>query len=509
MNRRPLRAVPALLLVAALFQPGTALAQPGTAVARADCTTAGAADFNGDGIDDAVAGDPFADVQGTEGAGAVQVLLGGKEPAGSASVSSKGGRPGAGGFIELRRPDAAAGDGFGWSVRTAHVNGDKCLDVIVGAPYADVQGVKDAGAAYVFYGTPAGDPKVVPLYPDPEAEAHFGWSLAAAELPASQAGGALVAVGEPHADRDNATDSGAVLLYEVNDTAKPATTITQDSEGVIGNSEVRDMYGWSLALGHLGGKPDQLDLAVGAPYENDDGTGRQVASGKIDSGMVAVVFDVLTAEGTYTSKKWDPRQAATEVPEKSGDRFGYALDYAEWKGDGYLVASAPLADAGAQDSGLVQLFVRKGDGEVVPLRTFRLGVGQFKGVSPAKGARIGWSLAFWNPVDVLALAIGSPYETFQRGPKESGLVRQVDVALAEGSDLVTGTSAVAYEHYGWSVTDVGGANALTPGDRLLVGVPDRPTGGAVAVLDGGRPTYYGPPKAAGNASADFGFSVAG
>lgn len=507
MNRGLLRAVPALLLVAALFQPGTALA-------RADCTTAGAADFNGDGIDDAVAGDPFADVRGTEGAGAVQVLLGGQGTAGSESVSSRGGRPGAGGFIELRSPDAAAGDGFGWSVRTAHVNGDKCLDVIVGAPYTDVKDVKDAGAAYVFYGTPAGDPKVVPLYPEPESEAHFGWSLAAAELPSSQAGGALVAVGEPHADKDNATDSGAVVLYEVNDAAKPPTTITQDAEGIIGNSEIGDMYGWSLALGNLGGKPDQLDLAIGVPFENNDGAGRQAPSGKPDCGSVGILFDVPAVNGVHTSKKWDLPQATTDVRENSRDRFGYALDYAEWKGDGYLAASAPLADAGAQDTGLVQLFVSRAGAEVAPLRTLRLGAGQFEGVSPAKSARIGWSLAFWNPVGVLALAIGSPYEAFQQTPKESGVVRQVAVGSLEGGDLVSGTSAVAYEHFGWSVTDVGGANALTPGGRLIVGVPDRRTGGAVAVLDGGRPTYYSPAKpgdakATGNASADFGFSVAG
>lgn len=500
MNRRLLRAAavaPALLLlVAALFPSGTA-------VARADCAAAGAADFNGDGFDDAVAGDPFADAQGEEGAGAVHVLLGG----------GKGGDPGAGGTLVLKSPEASPGGGFGWSVRTAHVNADTCLDVIVGAPYADVKGASDAGAAYVFYGTPAGDPEVVTLEHVGQADAHFGWSLAAAELPSSAdgtTGGAVVAVGEPHANSDGFADSGAVHVYQVSDATKSAKTITQDAEGVIGNSEVGDSYGWSLALGNLGGKPDQLDLAVGAPYENHDGTGRQVAAGKIDSGMVGVVFDILTTTGTYTSKKWDPHQVATAVPEKSRDRFGYALDYAEWKGDGYLAASAPLADAGASDSGFVQLFVRKGAGEVVPLRTLRLGVGQFKGVPPAKSARIGWSVAFWNPVGVLALAIGGPYEDSPQASKESGVVRQVDVALAEGGDLVTGTKAVSYEHYGWSVTDVGGTNALTPGKRLLVGVPDRRVGGAVAVLDGGIPTYYSPTNTTGDtSSADFGFTVSG
>ncbi|MCT9931540.1 FG-GAP repeat protein [Planotetraspora sp. A-T 1434] len=486
---RLLRAVPALLLALLV----TGLSSPGTAFARADCSEASAADFDGDGTDDAVVGDPFADVrggQGTSGDGAVA------EGAGAVHVLLDGGR---GGVLVLQSPDGKAGDGFGWSVRTAHVNGDRCLDVIVGAPYADASGGgTDAGAAYVFYGTPNGPPRVTPLPREPQANAHFGWSLAAAELPPSQAaqGGALVAVGEPHADRDGVTDSGAVHLFDVGDTAKATAVITQDSEGVIGNSEVGDMYGWALALGHLGGKPGELDLAVGVPYENDDGTGRQVASGKIDAGMVGVIFDVRGAAGRYTSRKWDLRQASATVREASGDRFGYALDYAEWKGDGYLAASAPLADAGGKEPGIVEVFVRKGSSELTPVRTV-------KGRSGGLG---GWSLAFWSPRGILSLAVGSPYATAGSGPKESGLVRWI---FLNGADETMWLPSGRQERFGASVADLGGQNALSPGERLLIGVPDRGPTGAVALISEGDPVYYGPGKIDGGASADFGSAVAG
>ncbi|ETK30941.1 integrin alpha [Microbispora sp. ATCC PTA-5024] len=472
-----LAAVAALILLAAL---PPAAASP--ALARTDgCAGAGAADFDGDGTDDAVAGDPFAGVGGLAGAGAVHVLL----------------DAGRGGVLALHAPVPSAGAAFGWSVRTAHVDADRCLDVVVGAPYADQDGTRDAGAAYVVFGTPSGTPRVAVLRPDPERDAHFGWSVAAAEL---GEGGALVAVGVPHADSDGERDSGAIDLFRVRETPERLARITQDSDGVIGNSEAGDMYGWAVALGHLGGRPDDLDLAVGVPYENDDGAGRQVDTGRIDAGMVGVVFDVATARGHYGSVKWDLRQATDAVRESSGDRFGYALDYAEWKGDGYLAATAPLTDGGTKDSGLVQVFVRRGAGRLAPLR--------------ALGPVSAWSLAWWDAGGVLSLAAGAPYAP--SGPaREAGVVRAFADAgqsagnrqIVEGSGRQLAAGSAAYEHLGAAVTDVGGATPFTPGRTLLAGAPDHGPTGAVALLDGGRATYR--PPGTGVSSADLGAAVAG
>ncbi|GAA4561292.1 FG-GAP repeat protein [Planotetraspora kaengkrachanensis] len=476
---RLLRTVPAALILL------TGLIIPGTAFAKDGCSSAGAADFNGDGLDDAVVADPFADVQGKEGAGVVHVLLGG----------------GRSGVLVLQSPDAASGDGFGWSVRTAHVDGDRCLDVVVGAPYSDGEGSKDAGMAYVFHGTQSGLPKVTRLLPERQPNAHFGWSLAAAESPT---GGALVAVGEPHADSDGVSDSGAVHLFEVGDTAKASAIITQESEGVPGNGEIGDMYGWALALGHIGGRPGDLDLAVGVPFENDDGSGKQVASGRADAGAVGVVFDVQTARGRYSGTA-----LGLQGDQRSNGRFGYALDYAEWRGDGFLAASAPRAAGG---SGIVELFVRKGAGEVSPLET----------VQAESGDLGGWSLAFWNPKDSLSLAIGSRM-TSVRDPGTSGVLRPL---LSSGSVPLANAGAYvhvgAFMHDGTSVSDIGGRSAFEPGAGLLVGLPDAGPAGSVAVLgadasvSGGpgqinedAPAYRGPGRIDGGASADFGAAVAG
>jgi hypothetical protein len=283
-------------------------------------------------------------------------------------------------------------------------------------------------------------------------------------------------------------------LFEVGDIAKASAIITQESEGVPGNSEIGDMYGWALALGHLGGRPGELDLAVGVPFENDDGVGRQVASGKADAGTVGVVFDVPAARGRYAGTTLGLHRDGPDAPESSNDRFGYALDYAEWRGDGFLAASAPTSDPAARDSGIVELFVRKGAGEVSPLRTFQAESGELGG----------WSLAFWNLQGVLSLAIGSRM-TSASDPGESGVLRPI---LPE-SAVASGTPAVPYAHVGAAVSDVGGRSALEPGAGLLVGLPDAGPTGSVAVLDRGTSVYRGPGEINGGASADFGAAVAG
>ncbi|MEV1169348.1 hypothetical protein AB0J09_13085, partial [Nonomuraea sp. NPDC049784] len=117
-------------LIALMLATGVPLTSTTTAAA---CT--GAADFDGDGVDDVAVGDPFADDQ----KGSVNVLSGDK-------------------VVPVTVPNLAR-DGFGWSVRLAKVNADACADLVIGAPYTDVDGTEDAGAAYVVYGGGAAPPE--------------------------------------------------------------------------------------------------------------------------------------------------------------------------------------------------------------------------------------------------------------------------------------------------------------------------------------------------------------
>ncbi|MGC5016676.1 hypothetical protein ACLQ2R_38430 [Streptosporangium sp. DT93] len=420
----PLTAVPAAPAGAAAVVPAPA--------SPTDCSGTGTSDFDGDGVDDAAAGDPFTDPGGAAGAGAVHVLF------------SRGER----GKV-VTAPTPGAGDGFGWSVRLAEINADGCADLLVGAPYTDVGGRKDAGAVYVIYGGPAG--RTVRLVaPEPEADAHFGWSVTS--------GASLVAVGAPHEDADGVTDSGAAYVFDVS-APGPGRRVSQETGGVPGNGEDGDMFGWSLAIGRLGGEAGDLDLAVGAPYENDDGAGRQSGGGKRDSGSIAVVFDVNRERDTYRSRKWDLREVADTDED---DRFGYAMSYAQQGDVGYLAVSAPLGDGGGvPDTGLVQLFQASSSLELTTAATLHQDTGN------ATGDGYGMSLAL-NAEGGVRLAVGVPFD----GKDQKGGVHLVTVGDGTPGRMIA--QGGAGDHFGRSVG--------FSGNRLVVGAPDRAGSGAVVLL---------------------------
>ena len=478
--------VAAVLAAPSVTAPVAALATSAVAAptAAAECAGTGSGgpngdlkgDFNGDGVDDAVAGDPFAAPAGQEGAGAVHVLFG----------------RGEGGTV-VTAPQPEAGEGFGWSVTPVHLDADRCADLLIGAPYADVGGRRDAGAVYLVYsGAPRRTIRLVS--PGPETDAHFGWSLAAS--------GTLVAVGAPHENADGVDDAGSVYLFETGPGTGSETTpgsggpgggrrISQDTEGVPGNSETGDMFGWSLALGRLGGAAGEPDLAVGLPHENDDGLGRQTGEGKLDSGAIAVLFDVRGSQGRYVGRKWDLHEI---VDLHAGDRFGYAMAYAEEGDVGYLAVGAPLGDGGrVRDSGLVRLFRASGTEEITPMATFDQGA---EGVA---GDGYGLSLALTGEGGV-RLAVGTPFD----GPDRRGGVWLVPVRDPARARLID--QAQAGDRFGWSVA--------FSGNRLVVGVPDCGGSGAVMLLgrNDGTGTLLTPgggkvPALDGGGSADFGASV--
>ncbi|MFG1947837.1 FG-GAP repeat protein [Nonomuraea sp. NPDC048826] len=374
--------------------------------AAAACS--GVSDFDGDGVDDVAAGDPFAEGQ----KGAVHVISGDKA-------------------IPVTVQGLAEGDAFGWSVRLAKVNADECADLIVGAPYTDVDGSADAGAAYVIYGGGAAKPERL-VAEQPQRGARLGWSVAAR--------GDLVVIGAPYEDDGDLADAGAIYVRKGD--RGGLRRVTQSTEEVRGNSEVGDQFGYSLAMGPGNG------VVVGVPYENDDGLGQQVDSGKVDSGSVVVVQDVLAEK--IVSTKLDSPTA------KSGDKYGYAVAWVDGAGPA----------VGVPGVGYVQLY----DAKLAPTVRVR---------QEGKEA-FGFSLA--ASADG-RLAIGAPY---------GGGVRVV--TAKDGKDDRRMPPAAGL--FGYSL--------VFGGNKLFVGQPDAVPYGKVMVAarnsDGLRPVQ--PPK-----GADFGVSL--
>jgi hypothetical protein len=113
-------------------------------------SVSGVGDMNGDGVSDLIIGTPFSDASGRNAAGSSYVVFGRTtstfDPAISLSTLD-----GSNGF---RVDGVAAGDQSGFVVSAAgDINGDGIDDLVIGAPYADPNGLAGAGSSYVVFGT--------------------------------------------------------------------------------------------------------------------------------------------------------------------------------------------------------------------------------------------------------------------------------------------------------------------------------------------------------------------
>ncbi len=313
-------------------------------------------DVTGDGVIDVVSAATQADVGGTSDVGALYVWAGGS--------------PSATPTATLTVPGASAGDrlgeaGSGQGIQLVDVTGDGILDVVAVATGADVGGLADAGALYVWNGG-AGlsgpkSPDATLTVPGAVAGDQLGFVGSGQGVQCVHVDGDGVldlVVGASLADAGGVVDSGAVYLWRggVGLSGSVAPEATLSVAGASAQDRLGDVAtGQGIGIIEVTGD-GQPDLVVGTSVADRAAT---------DSGAV-YVWDGSALSGSVSPS------ATLEVPaavtgDRLGDVFsGQGLQFQDVTGDGVndVVVGAYLADVGGvADTGA--LYVWRGGASLV------------------------------------------------------------------------------------------------------------------------------------------------
>ncbi len=340
------RAVSRFLFATVLVVSASAAA-PSAAVSPAESPAPRVAqersDFNGDGFADLAVTALLEDIGIARDAGAVNVIYG------SASGLAAAGNQ----FWSQDSPGVAdraeEQDRFGESLAVADFNGDGYADLGVGASHEALGSVADAGAVTVLYGSGGGltaagsqvwsqdSPGVAGAA---EENDEFGRSLAGGDLNGD--GFADLAVGAPGEDL-GVSDAGAVsVLYG---TARGLSAAgnqfwSQNSPGVAGAAETRDLFGDAVAIADFG-RSAHADLAIGAFAESIGST--------LSAGGVNILYGSASGLAVAGNQFWSQDAAGVAGAAETDDFFGLALVAADL-GNG---PHADLAIGVAEDVGSV------------------------------------------------------------------------------------------------------------------------------------------------------------
>lgn len=411
----------------------------------------------------------------------------------------------------VAEPNGQAGDRFGAAVAEvadyqAEDEDTRCSLLVVGAPNRDVNGLRDAGAIFLFqYDRSTEQLTFVHEYHQgadgvpgaPQAGAHFG-AVLAAPYHHDDIGPVVTPlyVGIPGANVAGQVGAGAFARLTFSDAATPRVEdgilATQDTPGVPGTAEAGDEFGSALACGNN-------SVFVGIPGE--------------DIGSASNAGSILYWQDDRNQADTGVNQDTRGVPGhvEAGDRFGQSLYAAHETGDGLgydLLVGAPHENVGdVVDAGAVWVLpVNESAFHLDGSRSYSQATSGVAG-TPERYDYFGESLGTSGPHTYVA---GAPGEDVG-GVADAGMVETLtgDRSWNEGTTGVPGRLE-SRDRFGATL-----GNALVPMDPdqnswldlLLVGVPGKSdsAGAVVKGLSGSTAALWTP--AAPRAGDQYGAAI--
>src|SRR3989338_8268390 len=293
-------------------------------------TTLAAGNFNGDGYDDILAGEPYSDTAGIN-AGAAFAVLGSASPASSAIASA----------ASHTSTGEAAGDNYGLAVANAgDVDGDGYDEAFVGAPFANSTYLY--GAGYLFYGPLSGTVSASSanaIIDGLSANEYMGWAATHADIDGDGDDELLTSAA------GYSSNTGAVLLFDGSGTRYSGAYDRTDADALMTGTSSGDVAGASMSTGDVDGDGTP-DLAVSQTEYDASDTGRvnlvlgtDITSGTLDS------ISWITIDGAASSKLG---HQVLIIPDMDGD------------GQDEVLVCAPYETVSASYDGACHLFLTNG-----------------------------------------------------------------------------------------------------------------------------------------------------